>query len=308
MKKETADAAGEFVGAFTGRASLGKFENAATELNKWFFAPRFAMSQISPIIEIVRGGTTRKNNPAARLAAKNNLQFIAGTAGLMVAAESARAFATSEESDLVSITDPRSNRFGKVKFPGSNTTLDITGGNRSVMGLFGKISSKKYYDARLGTWREKGFFQLVEGKSFYDFVTGKYAPVPSILRDLKKGEHFGGAEITAGSIVKNLFMPITIDNVLTEAGAKEDMCSAMFVLGAELFGIGASDFRFKPQGDEWSSLLNSDSKAYWKAVDELWESTYSQAKALRNSAKFQALPRSEQAKKLEKQKQLITLK
>jgi hypothetical protein len=300
MNKEVADAAGDFVGAFTGRASLGRFESIATELNKVFFAPRFAVSQFSPYIEIIRGATTRADNKAARLAAKNNWEFLAGSAMLIVGAESVRSLVTGEDADYTAVIDPRSNQFGKVKFPGSDTTLDITGGNRSVMGLFGKISSKKYYDARLGTWREKGFFQLVEGKSFYDFVTGKYAPVPSILRDLKKGEHFGGAEITAGSIVKNLFMPITIDNVLTEAGAKEDMSSAMIVLGAELFGIGASDFRFKPQGDEWSSLLNSDSKAYWKAVDELWESVYSKSKALRTDAEFQARPRSEQAKKLEK--------
>ena len=313
MKKEIADAAGEFVGAFTGRASLGKFESAATELNKWFFAPRFAMSQISPIIEIVRGGTTRKNNPAARLAAKNNLQFIAGTAGLMVAAESIRAFATSEESDLVSITDPRSNRFGKVKFPGTNITLDMTGGNRSVVSLMGKMFSDKYYDARLGVWREKGFFQTTEGKPIYDFITGKFAPIPALLRDLKRGQQFGGGELKFGTgvsakvnvvsarkVVTTLLMPITIENVFAEAWEKEDLGSAALVLFAEGAGIGASDFRFKPQGDEWSSLLNTDSKAYWRAVDELWESTYSQAKALRNDAKFQALPRSEQAKKLEK--------
>ena len=39
---------------------------------------------------------------------------------------------------------------------------------------------------------------------------------------------------------------------------------------------------------------------YWKAVDELWVSVYAQVKELRADAEFQALPRSEQAKQLEK--------
>jgi len=301
MDKEVANAAGNFVGAFTGRASLGDWENTATDLNKIFFAPRFAVSQFTPYYEMALGITTRANNPAARLAAKDNFNFLVGTAAILVAVESARALLPNEdEADYVSILDFRSNQFGKVTVPGSNIALDMTGGNRSVVGLLGKILSDKYYDARLGTWREKGFFQTVEGKPIYDFITSKFAPIPSLTRDLLKGEHFGGQEISAGSIASKLFLPITVGNVLTEGSTKEDMTSASVVLLSEGLGFGASDFRFKPQGDEWSSLLNTDSKTYWKAVDELWVSVYDKSKALRTDVEFQALPRSEQAKKLEK--------
>jgi hypothetical protein len=300
MDKKTADAAGEFVSAFTGRASLGAFEKAATVLNKFFFAPRFAASQFSPYNQIIQGFTTKADNPAARLAAKDNIQFLVGSFGLAIAAESARSFIEGEKPDYTSVVDPRSNRFGKVTIPGSHIGADMTGGNRSVIGLFNNMASKKYYDSRLGIWREKSIFQTIEGKPLWDFASGKFAPVPSLLRDLKKGEHFGGKEVSAASIVSNLLMPITVANVLEEGWQKEDMSSAMIVLATEGSGFGVSDIRFKPQNDEWKALLNTNEKAYWEAVGELWVDVHSELKELRADEKFQSLPRQKQTDKVEK--------
>ena len=299
MDKKFADPAGEFVSAFTGRGGIGPFEQASVFLNKILFAPKYAASQFSPYFQIAKGLTTGADNKASRLAMNQNIEFLIGSFALMTAGVTARAFITGEEADYTSSLNPLSNRFGRVTFPGSNIGIDFTGGTRSVVGLFANLSSDKYYDARLGVWREKGIFQMADGKPYYDFVSAKYAPVPAVLRDMIKGEHFGGKEVTPTSIVTNLLMPITVDNVYAEGVTKNDWSSATLVLLSEGLGLGATDIRFKPSGDEWRALLNSDEKAYWRAVDELWTNVQSKTKELRADENFQALSEEKQAKKLE---------
>lgn len=301
MDKDIADAAGEFVSAFTGRGGLGKFESAASNLNKVFFAPKYAASQFSPYNQIIKGLTTKANNPAARLAAVENAKYLVGSVALIATAEFAKSLVTGEEPDYTASLNPMSNSFGKVTIPGTDRSVDFTGGNRSVVGLLTASMTTNYYDSRLGVWREKSIMQAADGKPLYDFVTGKFAPVPSIILNLKKGEHFGGKEVSAESIVSRLLIPITVANFWEEANTKEsDLSTAMTVLLAEGIGMSASDIRFKPQNDEWKALLNTDEKAYWRAVDELWKTVHFKSKILRQNEEFQALPRDKQAEKMEK--------
>lgn len=300
MDKKWANPAGEFVSAFTGRGGLGSLESGAKLFNKFFFAPKYAASQFSPYFQIAKGVTTQADNTAAKLAMSQNIQFLIGSAALMLTAETLRAFLENEDPDYTSVIDPRSNSFGKVKAPLVDRSVDFTGGNRSVWGLMSGLTSNKFYDTRLGIWREKGFFQTVDGKPYYDFISGKYAPVPSVVRDMLKGEHFGGKEVSATSFVESLLMPITVENVLEEALDKDDISTAILVMTAEMVGIGTTDIRFKPQNDEWSALLNTDTKAYWRAVDELWDNVQGEVRILRDDEKFQALSRDKQAKKMEK--------
>ena len=301
MDKKFADPAGEFVSAFTGRGGLGKFEGAATSLNKIFFAPKYAASQFSPYYQIVRGATTQADNKASRFALEQNIQYIIGSAALMLLGETVRSFIMGEEPDYTSVINPQSNNFGKVNFPGTETTLDFTGGNRSVYGLMTGIFTNKYYDSRLGIWRQKNMFQTSDGKALWDFASSKFAPVPSIIRDLIKGEHFGGLEVSTQTIVSNLLIPITVANFWEEANTKDtDLSTAMMVLTAEGLGIGASDMRFKPANDEWKALLNTDKKAYWRAVDELWNNVQGKVKEYRDNPEFQALDEKAQRERLEK--------
>ena len=301
MDPDIANAAGEFVAAFTGRGGLGPLEGkAATLLNKIFFAPKYASSQFSPLFQIGTGLTTRADNLASRLAMKKNMEFIIGSVGMLVAAESARSFIMGDEADYQSPLNPLSNRFGRVTFPNTNTTIDLTGGNRSVATLMGNILSDRYYDGRLGVWRDKSFFQQSDGSAIYDFAAGKVAPVPAVVLDLLEGEHFGGKEISTKAIVKNLITPITVSNVVTESMLKEDMSAALLVLTAESLGFGSGDMRFRPGNKEWKALLNSDEKAYWKAVDQLWTEIQTESKKLRSNEAFQALTADQQTEKLER--------
>lgn len=300
MDKDTAKYAGEFVSAFTGRGGLGSLEQGSSFFNKILFAPKYAASQFSPYFQIAAGITTRADDKAARIAVRGNLEFIIGSLSMIVAAETARGFIMGDKPDYTGALNPLSNRFGRVTFPGTAIGIDFTGGNRSVVGLMSNLYKGKYYDARLGIWREKGFFQMSDGKPYYDFVTAKFAPVPAVLRDMIKGEHFGGKEVTPQSIVTNLLMPITVDNVLTEGVSKNDWSSALLVLAGEGLGLGATDIRFKPSGNEWRALNNTDEKAYWSAVDELWTVVHTEVKKLRTDEAFQALPKEKQAEKLER--------
>lgn len=300
MDKKYADPAGEFVSAFTGRGGLGPLERGSELFNKFLFAPKYAASQFSPYFQIAKGLTTEADNVAARLAMSQNFQFLIGSGALLLSAETIRAFIENEDPDYTSVIEPRSNSFGKVKVPLTERSIDLTGGNRSVWGLMNGLFSKKFYDTRLGIWRQKSLFQTIDGKAYYDFVSGKYAPVPSVLRDIKKGEFFGGEEVNLPGIIKGLWMPITVENVLEEGYEKEDMSAAVLVLASEMVGIGTSDIRFKPQSDEWKSLINTDKKAYWKAVDELWTTVQGKTATLRDSEAFQNLPEDKQRKKIEK--------
>ncbi len=326
MDKKIADPAGEFVSGFTGRGGLGfksgssrigDFESSAQTLNKIFFAPKFAASQFSPYFQILKGVTTQADNKASRLAMEQNIQFITGAAGLMLLGETLRAAVMGEDPDYTSVMNPLSNTFGKVKFFNSDRMLDFTGGNRSVYGLMTGLFTEKYYDSRLGIWRKKNFFQTADGKAYYDFASSKFAPVPSVLRDLLKGKQFGGEElpsvlsgetdvtknlVTARKVVTGLLLPITIKNVVGEEilTKEADMSTALLVLAGETVGLSTSDVRFKPQNDEWSALLNTDKKAYWRAVEELWVSVQSKVKTYREDESFQALPEDKQIERLEK--------
>lgn len=299
MDKKYADPAGEFVSAFTGRGGLGLLEGGAKLFNKIFFAPKYAASQFSPYFQIAKGITTQADNKAARLAAVQNAQFLVGSAALLLFGETIRASVMGEDPDYTSVINPLSNSFGKVK-TFDDRSIDLTGGNRSAWVLMSNLFSEKFYDNRLGIWRKKGFFQTVDGKAYYDFVSGKYAPVPAVLRDIKRGEHFGGKEISPESIVSNLLMPITVENVLEEGIDKGNWATATLVAMSELVGVGTTDIRFKPQNDEWSALLNTDSKAYWEAVDELWTNIQGDIENWRVDPAFQALPEDKQRDKLEK--------
>lgn len=301
MDKEIANAAGEFVSAFTGRGGLGKFEASAEVLNKVFFAPKFAASQFSPYYQILKGLTIKADNPAARLAAQENTKFLVSSMAMMAMATFLKGVLSGEEQDYTAPLNPKSNTFGRVTVPGTDVGIDFTGGNRSVVGLFTAMFTESYYDTRLGVWREKSIMQLSDGKPIYDFITSKYAPVPSILKDIKRGEHFGGKEVSVGSVVSRLLIPITVQNVWEEIDTKEsDFSTAMTVLLAEGIGMSASDIRFKPQNDEWKALLNTDEKAYWQAVDELWKGVHFKAKILRQNEDFQNLPSEKQTERLEK--------
>lgn len=305
MDKNIADEASAFVSAFTGRGGLGKFEGAAEDLNKVFFAPKFAASQFSPYFQIVKGLTTKADNEAAKLAMGQNLQFLIGSASLMLLAETLRAGVMAEDPNYTAVLNPLSNTFGKVEIFGSERDMDFTGGNRSVVklvtGLVSGLFTNKYYDSRLGIWRQKTFFQTVDGKPYYDFASSKYAPIPSTISTLLQGEQFGGEEISAKDVVTNLLIPITVKNVTEEYFTKDAGSSTtLLVLGGETFGLSTSDVRFKPQNDEWSALLNTDKKAYWQAVGELWGNVQDKVKTYRASEEFQALPPNKQAERLEK--------
>lgn len=317
MDKNIADEASAFVSAFTGRGGLGKAEGFAEDLNKVFFAPKFAASQFSPYFQIFKGVTYKADNAASKLAMEQNLQFIIGSASLMLLAETLRAGVMGEDADYTSVLNPMSNTFGKVEIFGSERMLDFTGGNRSVWGLMTGLFAEKYYDSRLNIWRKKSFFQTADGKAYYDFASSKYAPVPSTISSLLKGKQFGGAElpsiftgetdlnknlVTAKTVVTNLLMPITVKNVAGEElmDKKSDMSTALLVLAGETVGLSTSDIRFKPQNDEWSALLNTDKKAYWQAVDELWTNIQEKVKVYRIDDNFQNLTEKEQTEKLEK--------
>lgn len=319
MDKKYADPAGEFVSAFTGRGGLGSLEKGATLFNKIFFAPKYAASQFSPYFQLLKGVTSGADNKAARFAAEQNFQFLLGSAALMLSAETMRSFVMGDEPDYTSVINPLSNTFGKVKVFGLDRSIDFTGGNRSVWGLMTGLFATKYYDSRLGIWRKKNFFQTADGKAYYDFASSKYAPVPGVLRDLWKGEQFGGNELpsiftgdtslesngwTALKVTNSLLMPIIAENAIEEFGTKnstgENYSAAMLVAGSESVGLGASDIRFKPQNDEWKALLNTDKKAYWGAVDELWGNIQDEIKSLRVDPTFQALDDKTQREKIEK--------
>jgi len=318
MDKNIADEASAFVSGFTGRGGVSFLgEGSLNTLNKVFFAPRFAASQFSPYFQIVKGLTTKADNKAARFAMEQNFQFIIGSASLMLLAETLRAGVMGEDPNYTAVINPLSNTFGKVKVFGSERMLDFTGGNRSVWGLMTGLFAEKYYDSRLNIWRKKGFFQTADGKAYYDFASSKYAPVPSIISSLLKGEQFGGAElpsiltgetdliknlVTAKTVVMNLLMPITGKNVIGEEAIDKDsdMSTALLVLAGETVGLSTSDVRLQPQNDEWLALLNTDKKAYWRAVDELWTNVQDKVNTYRNDETFQALSNEKQAEKIEK--------
>ena len=241
LDKGQAEGIGKLTNSMTGRGEVGLTEGQSRFVNVAVFSIKFLKSNIDTLTAH-RLGYAIEKGPArdfVRREAAVNLTKMVGTMAVILY--------TAEQLWPGSVdTDPRSANFGKIKI--GDTHFDITGGMSSLVTLASRLvptvyngqwsfwtkssTSGKYTDLLAGKYGQQNVLDVLE-----NFIEGKASPLTGALRDLWKGEQFGGEKVTAGSTVKNLVTPISVQ---TYQDLKNNANAAPLISSMILEGLGIS--------------------------------------------------------------------
>jgi hypothetical protein len=218
--------------ALTGRGSVGGLEPVATHLNNIFFSPRFLKSNIDLLT--VHAFDKGIGSFARKQAAKNMVKTLGGIGTVLT-------IANAVDPGSVEL-DPRSSDFGKIKV--GDTRFDVAGGMSSLVTLasrLGTMSSKSTTSGKVYPLNSGDFGSRTGVDVALDFITGKFAPLPAVVRDYLKGENFQGDKPTLKSSAVNLFAPLPITNYI-EAAKNPEAAPAILRIILDGLGIGANTY------------------------------------------------------------------
>lgn len=263
LNKEEAVGLGHLVGSLTGRGSLGKGEALAKEANVLLFSIKFLKSNIDTLTaHQFDSKATKFSKSEAR---KNLVSMIASVATVTALA----GLIDPESVD----PDPRSTNFGKIKVFGN--WVDITGGMAGLVRLISYITPT-YHNGKWSLWRKTSTGNWVDMRSgafgvgdAYDALidglfTNKLAPVASLVRDALRGEMFGGEEFNLKNAVKNLTIPLSVQNFKDIAENPD----SSFVLGSMILeGLGFSTNTYKYKSN-WKSSTGKEMTQFREKVGE----------------------------------------
>lgn len=220
---------GNYINIATGRGNLGKFSAAAEPLALLFFSPRLATSRFQLLGgQPMWGGTARSRIGIA----KEYGRFLVGV-GVFYALAQLAGYKIGD--------DPRSTDFGKIRV--GNTMLDPLAGLSQTAVLSTRLTTGQTAD--LAGHVTSILADAPYGKPTVPDVLGRFlrtklAPVPSTMLSTRTGKDLLGRPITVGSIARDLYMPLSIEDILTEMkkgnnALPEDLAIAVLIL----FGMGA---------------------------------------------------------------------
>ena len=223
---------GRLVNSLTGRGHLPGTEGQLRFANNTFFSPRFLKSNIDLLT--VHAFDKGIGKFARHEAAKNLLKVVGGI-GTVMAIANALAPGSVE-------TDPRSTDFGKIKV--GDTRFDVAGGMASLVTLVSRILSRSSKSSTSGNITELNsdkYGSKTVGDVFLDFLAGKLAPLPGVVRDVYRGRDYDGNKPTVTSTIKNLTVPLPVTNY-QELKNNPDAAPALIALIADALGIGTNTY------------------------------------------------------------------
>lgn len=166
-----------FVNHATGRGSLEQLRPGfLTGLNAVFFAPRFQVSRIQVMGDLISPATTWT---ARKVIARDLAEFYATGLGIMGMAKAGGA-----EVEM----DWRSSDFGKIKV--GNTRYNYWGAFQPMARTAGQMFSGKIKQTGTGKLKDKERHKILLG-----FLRGKLAPFPGRVVDVAIGETFRGEPV-----------------------------------------------------------------------------------------------------------------
>lgn len=236
------------VNSLTGAGSFGKHDNLAGALNVAFYSARFLKSNIDTLLLHPLGsgvgGTVdrvlfRKEgsqlvSAAQKKAATNLAKIVAGTAGIMVAANALKPGSADY--------DPRSSNFGKIKV--GDTRFDITGGMASVAELAAQLATWSTKSATTGLitkLNKGGYGDPTTVDTVVKFLENKLSPVGGVALDYSLGKNRNGEKPTLKGELGGLGLPLGVKNYQE---LKNDPHSANILAAvlADSFGISANTY------------------------------------------------------------------
>jgi len=213
----------------TGRGGLGKMEASAGLLNKILFSARYQTANINTI----RHAFTMTGE-AGKIARTQMAKHLVLIGGIM--------------TTLSAFTDvgwnPKESTFGKVRIPGTKKWVDVTGGLSSYFSVIGKSIEKMQNPG----YKDTAMNVIV------DFMKGKLAPTPGVVRDILEQRDYSGNKPTVGSVAESLFAPITLDNPLKDTQQGTDAGITALSSFIEFLGGSVTQPKSKAEGTYKSPL------------------------------------------------------
>lgn len=240
-----AEGIGSLVNAMTGRGNINLGKGTADAVNAAFFSLRFLKSNFDTLTGH-RLGFAIEAGPARHFVRQQAAENLAKIAVGM----SAVLFTASQLWPGSVDWDPRSANFGKIRI--GDTRFDITGGIGSLVTLASRLvptthngkwsfwskssTTGKWTDLHAGKFGQSTALDVIE-----NFWEGKLSPAAGLVRDVWKGETYGGQPVTVEGAIQSLVTPI---GVQTAQDTLNDPRSAplLAVLILDGLGIGANTY------------------------------------------------------------------
>lgn len=234
-----------YVGVATGRAELGKFNQVAANLNTVFFAPRYVASRFQYLaMPFYLLPSTKVSGRVKKMIAMEYARHAMGLAAFLGLSVALGSLLTDDEEEKPTVEfDPRSSDFMKLRI--GETRIDPMAGLSQTVTLIGQLSTgqKKQID---------GDVQDLYGKNrkfgdpdLWDVTTGfirkKLAPIPGAIVDLRVGENVIGEKETPLTVVTDLFIPLSAQEV-GETMKARGLVGGLGISGLSLLGMGGGTY------------------------------------------------------------------
>lgn len=257
-------AIGNLVNSLSSRGGLGSAEKYANAVNNVFFSPRLMKSNFDVLGgHVISGGggvhPIKGGSNFVRKEAATNLLKIAGTMyAILKAADAVRPNSVE--------WDPRSSNYGKIKV--GNTRFDVTGGMSSLVTLGARLSTGSAKSSTTDIVSKlddpDNPFSQTTLSTIGGFAENKLSPAASALQDIIAKEDFNGKKPTIGSTIRNLTMPIVVDNFKELSSDKN---AAPLVASMILEGLGVSTNTYDST-DDWEVKPTAAQKGFKGVVGD----------------------------------------
>lgn len=224
------EAIANYINVATGRGNLGKASGMAENLATVFFSPRLLASRFQLL-----AGTPmmRGDDETRKMLAKEYIRFLTGIA--VVLGLGAMAGAEIEK-------DPRSSDFLKLRF--GNTRIDVLGGLGQVTTFLTRMLMGE-------TKTAKGEIKPIRGNVEYgaqdsvkvltNFIRSKLSPSVGAALNVASGTTVTGDEVTTTSQLKNLILPLSVQDIV-EAMQAQGPAAGSAMAALALFGYGLQQY------------------------------------------------------------------
>lgn len=229
----------KFINQATGRGSLGRLEDKAALLSSPFFSLRFAVSRPQMLLrglgsqgvggQLAAGLKDPKalldfvsaNPKTARAVASQNLvSFVGANVALL---------ALLKYSDIAEVElDPRSSDFGKYRV--GPVRGDLWAGFLPVARLVAQLMTGER--KALASGNIEDYSRVEAAMRFWE---SKLTPLLGTTIDLARGEDAVGQPNTVWSVLKNLFLPLSVEDIMSAVAANGiagGLAASPTVLGA----------------------------------------------------------------------------
>ena len=239
-----------YVNAATGRAELGKFNQAAANLNTVFFAPRYVASRFQYLaMPFYLLPSTKVSGRVKKMIAMEYARHVMGLTAFLGLSVALASLLTDDEEEKPTVEfDPRSSDFMKLKI--GDTRIDPMAGLSQTVTLIGQMATGQKKGLRGDIKDLYGENRKFGDPDLWDVGTGflrkKLAPIPGAIVDLRVGENVIGEKETVLSATTDLFVPLSFQEA-GETMKARGLVGGSVVTALSLLGMGGGTYGPKTQ-------------------------------------------------------------